>query len=1209
MGKATVSVEPQMEVDPTLDLLGDEDMDCDMGMEEDTTKLPLNYFAYTNDMPPVSGREISEEPLKDVVLSKILSYGLPEECDDDRLMDPRLIDLELAIMVVAEEEEAAQEVAGMGRPPQEQAVEGLQEGGEGAASEGQEVGGQSPKGWLEEGGCGGKGVHSKELPTSSESLQSFYTSPAYLPVNYKLSNVQLAFFLNKDKLNLQWNSTKSLQRLEHFVVFQTKELPVVNATFGPFSMDRTLPKDILQPTSTLEVLDRFTMNWKVRAFIIQQRVPFNQPLVQVLFYVAGRDWDDFDVVDKLPCARLHAFRDVRDIKSSCRLRGILAICLVQVDLPLAWFSSASSALGRKKPMDNLDIINENLQVELYYTLHPPDRNGECNAGSDASSRKGKNLRQDGSHQQPLLRIGSINLYQPPQTQLVQEHRLDGNIFIRLPEGPLKPGEILSISVFLTPNSTVEQFTLRVKAKKGVNLKNMWPKNPETWQLRSEILNGGKHSTATVEMNRKQGILYSSESVQPNEIIQLNFEMENFTSQSVTRRIMWHVDYRGKNPPPDSDKVVTELAVIQKDIRAIVPLSMDTEIINTAILTGRTVAIPLKVVAVEMNGIITDVSPLVECRSTNEEIIKVSKGCDYVFVSGKESQGSMNARIIFNYEHLSAPLELTVWVPKLPLQIELSDDKLSQVKGWRVPILPDRRSTRDSEDEDEEERSKTRGCTLQYQHALVRVFTQFHTTSSEGTNQVITMLGPDWSVDVTDLVSDFMRVADTRIAQIVEGNVLGGREPGTTMFKVVSPLMEVVLGEVPLIVADDKVTITDLRAELVSGLSLSLESNPGTSHTFIAKTMAHQRLQTLKQEAILSTWIFYSDNTAVPLTLYDVKDYNLTVTTLNDKVVSSTQDSVWSLIIAEGEGSGEFIKVELGICEPCKKTNRKSLLFVTLVNVKVHFGSDDDSEEDLENTESVIRKVSTTAKSAVEERTDSRVEPGRGTDGMQDSGVPFDNTRVSNMPLDIDITDLPKDLADHDDEYAPTSRGLTDLEIGMYALLGVFCLAILVFLINCIVFVLKYRHKRIPPEGQASMDHSHHWVFLGNGQPLRTQADLSPQPESPGNPLENIQTCCHSDHQSSGSSQTSVQSQVHSRADGSSGGSVREHSEDPLHSPTSKRKRVKFTTFTTLPSEDLGLTYNCIPIADEEDIEWVCQDMGLRDPEELHSYIQRIKEIA
>lgn len=70
--------------------------------------------------------------------------------------------------------------------------------------------------------------------------------------------------------------------------------------------------------------------------------------------------------------------------------------------------------------------------------------------------------------------------------------------------------------------------------------------------------------------------------------------------------------------------------------------------------------------------------------------QVSSSCDYVFVSRKESQGSVNARVTFCYDVLSAPLEMTVWVPKLPLHIELSDARLSQVKGWRVPILPDRR---------------------------------------------------------------------------------------------------------------------------------------------------------------------------------------------------------------------------------------------------------------------------------------------------------------------------------------------------------------------------------------------------------------------------------------------------------------------------------------------------------------------------------------
>lgn len=95
-----------------------------------------------------------------------------------------------------------------------------------------------------------------------------------------------------------------------------------------------------------------------------------------------------------------------------------------------------------------------------------------------------------------------------------------------------------------------------------------------------------------------------------------------------------------------------------------------------------------------------------------------------------------------------------------------------------------RSVRDSDDDDDEEdRKLNRGCTLQYQHATLQVFTQFHTTSSEGTDQVITMLGPNWLVEVTDLVNDFMQVEDPKIAEMVDSNTLAGREPGTTIFKV------------------------------------------------------------------------------------------------------------------------------------------------------------------------------------------------------------------------------------------------------------------------------------------------------------------------------------------------------------------------------------------------------------------------------------------
>ncbi|XP_048045535.1 transmembrane protein 132E isoform X1 [Megalobrama amblycephala] len=1050
-------------------------------------------------------------------------------------------------------------------------------------------------------------IAGKVSPTSSDALfsvpvPSTTSSPpeVYLPANFKLSNTQLGFFLQETRVP-SYGSQRGhpLQRSESFVVFQTKELPAINISLGPFTQDQTLSKDLLQPSSPLDIPGRLTVNWKVRAFIVQSRVFASNPLVQVLFYIAGRDWDDFKIQDKLPCVRLHAFRDVREIKTSCKLQGNLAQCLAQLDLPSTWFNVNVAPLGRRKSSgtDGLELSGETLQVELYYTLHDPDSNDEC---GESYPRRGGASRGESSSQQPLLRIGSISLYQPSQEQLVVDKQLDKNLFLRLPERPLKPGETLNIYLLLVPNSTVEQFTLKVKAKKGVNLLSTKSKSNQ-WKVEWDVQSGAKHSIATVEASKIKGV--TGDMAASIEIMQLDFEMENFTSQSVTRRINWNIDYRGQNPASDAEKVVTELTVVQKDIQAIIPLSMDTEIINTAVLTGRTVAIPVKVVSIEINGAVTDVSSFVQCKSFNEDIVKVSMNCDYVFVNGKETRGSMNARVIFSHEHLSAPLELTVWVPKLPLKVELSDNRLSFIKGWRVPILPDRRTARDSDDDDEDDRKVSRGCTLQYQRAQVKVLTQFHTTSTEGTNQMITMLGPDWQVDVTELVQDSLKVVDARVAELVDRTVLVANELGSSTLKVESPLaVEAILGETQFSVVDEKVSIVELRVHAISGLALNLQPSPGNSHTMVAKATGLQTLSTLKQEASLSIWVYYSDNTAAPLSMYDPKDYNLNASTADDKMVSVAQQPQqrWPVIVAEGEGTGEVVHVEMTICESCQKTKRKSVIASSPVFVKVRFGPDEDSEEEVDTeTEIDTRIAANTRKPAIDPNVGGA---GYEPSNEQPASVPIDYT---NFPT-ISNPEEPTEEDEEDDEFVHNKHSMTDLEIGMYALLGVFCLAILVFLINCIVFVLKYRHKRIPPEGQANMDHSHHWVFLGNGEPLRTQSDLSPQTvESPSNTLEGVQTCCHGDHHSSGSSQTSVQSQVHGRGDGSSGGSTKDHGEE-ASSPTSKRKRVKFTTFT-LPTEDLP--YNSIPIANEEDIQWVCQDMGFQDPEELHDYMRRIKEIA
>ncbi|NWX37440.1 T132C protein, partial [Notiomystis cincta] len=520
---------------------------------------------------------------------------------------------------------------------------------------------------------------------------------------------------------------------------------------------------------------------------------------------------------------------------------------------------------------------------------------------------------------------------------------------------------------------------------------------------------------------------------------------------------------------------------------------DTEILNTAILTGRTVAVPIKVVSIEENSAVTDISESVECKSSGEDVIKVSDRCDYVFVNGKEMKGKVNALVNFTYQYLSAPLQITVWVPRLPLQIDISDTELSQIKGWRVPVVSNKRPARDSEDEEEDER-RGRGCTLQYQHATVRVLTQFVAEDSGPWGQLSYLLGSDWHFDITDLVRDFMKLEDPHIAKLQEGRILIGREVGMTTMQVLSPLSDSILAEKTVTVLDDKVTITDLGVQLVSGLSLFLQPSAATSRAIVATAVAQELLHTPKQEAVVSTWVQFSDSSVTPLDIYDPKDFSLSAVSLDEGVVSVHQSPAlkWPVVAAEGEGQGTLVKVDMMISEACQKSKRKSVLAVGSGSIKVKFGQNDadaaaggdyeaaeienhasdrrhkaaeqersgqdgraHGSSSAEREDGPLRKASATAKSILRNRLvkTNRLDGGKLSDDSQLQNIPIDFT---NFPAQVDLPGGGAGLEDND--LVQTPRGLSDLEIGMYALLGVFCLAILVFLINCATFALKYRHK-------------------------------------------------------------------------------------------------------------------------------------------------------
>ena len=55
----------------------------------------------------------------------------------------------------------------------------------------------------------------------------------------------------------------------------------------------------------------------------------------------------------------------------------------------------------------------------------------------------------------------------------------------------------------------------------------------------------------------------------------------------------------------------------------------------------------------------------------------------MYVDGSEARGAMNVTIgVRTVDHM-ALLGIQVWIPEPKLDIQFSDQKLSQVRGWKV----------------------------------------------------------------------------------------------------------------------------------------------------------------------------------------------------------------------------------------------------------------------------------------------------------------------------------------------------------------------------------------------------------------------------------------------------------------------------------------------------------------------------------------------
>ena len=64
-------------------------------------------------------------------------------------------------------------------------------------------------------------------------------------------------------------------------------------------------------------------------------------------------------------------------------------------------------------------------------------------------------------------------------------------------------------------------------------------------------------------------------------------------------------------------------------------------------------------------------------------VQVSVSCDIIYFDGTETRGLSNVGVVVKHGSISRTVNFRVWIPQLPLDVILSDNKLSSIAGWKI----------------------------------------------------------------------------------------------------------------------------------------------------------------------------------------------------------------------------------------------------------------------------------------------------------------------------------------------------------------------------------------------------------------------------------------------------------------------------------------------------------------------------------------------
>ncbi|XP_049277564.1 transmembrane protein 132E isoform X1 [Anopheles funestus] len=961
----------------------------------------------------------------------------------------------------------------------------------------------------------------------------------------------------------------SLLSVDRFTVVQTSQPVSVRASYGPFSTKQTVPAryivpDVIESTNSdgntpqnttvalMDLQQQANLHLDISAHVVRSTVARDSPVLRVLFH-AGADPGGHLQRQKI-CVLLHASMGNRiPLKGRCMPEGEDGVCVAEVVIPSNWWPALPPPERDGRVSSTPPKSPQRLVQVSYSVFEPPARSPE--------------LCEPKVQIQPLTSFAKIPL---TQSQLpYKELRADNTLTMMVPQIPLYPLSKIHVPVFLHPENgqNIAVFIVRARVKAGMRILGAVASSDE-WNVSVEKENT-KHTVARVTAFRKDqdpdsptgGVRFDDVSTNDGvvEVFSWLLEVSNDTKEYWDGgRIIWSVSYVHDGPKMKLDlstesslisstglqeegrkKIVAKLEIQKDDIQAVLPIAKNWELMNTAVLTGRQVSQAMKVFIVSQAGKMADVTLQSSCQTEDESVIKVSSSCSSVYIDGSEVRGSSNASILVKYGTYSGLARFTVWMPEFPLEVSVADFRLSQIKGWKIPEdhstangKPNRRKKRaygnggawgHHNDDFNNGVSPERGvCRARYQQSPVEVYARFVAVDQDS-GRVSYLISRRTGLRVTDLVQSLLRVADPKIASL-RGRTLQGRAMGRTDVQVLSPINGRVIGAREVRVGSDKVTITRLTVKVVSGLQLSISGDGSIDNGYIAETSVTRRLTAQYQEGLLDIELEFSDGSRTPLRDISVDDYFLLVESLDTEVVAFAPmlASHHPRVIAVGEGNGELLRVTLLLSEECRirrnmpvsKQGMKTSvgpLVSALASVQVDFSESDTNtrSDTLQNDGAVGRDRNKMGKDLNDLEDILIGIPLQDDNGHETAAVVHSSRQHHRGSVGGGIISSNSGMVGVFSSNKSMVHGdASTLEIGMYIVLTAFCLAIVVFVVSCVVYASKYRPVMIDANGDASvrdgMGHStvfdvgkgnescatnaHDWVWLGRATVDRSNAD-------------------------------------------------------------------------------------------------------------------------